>query len=223
MLKKIDILGMQIDNHTVREAMTKVESYLESVGMNTIETIDMKMLDMAETDEGMKRCIESLDLTIIGEKEILTAVSVHSSQRINETENHEFFREFMKRILRHKNSVFLLAETNEELTELRDFLEEQYERIVIAGSCAAEELSGDVEGVINEINGAAADVLLSVLPSPAQEHFLTENRNKLDVKIWYGIGDNYMLPSGIGRLSNLAGKLIHKKKLLSQLHKYNKN
>lgn len=223
MLKKIDILGMQIDNYTVREAMTEVENYLESVGMNTIETIDMKMLDMAGTDAGMRQCIERLDLAIIGEKEILTAVGIRSPQRINETAEHEFFREFMKRILRHKNALFLLTETAEELEQFKSYLESSYERVRIVGSCALEEKSGDMEGVVNEINSATADVLMSILPSPAQELFLTENGNKLDVKIWYGVGDNYVLRSHISRLSNLAGRLIHKKKLQNQLHKYNKN
>ena len=48
MINKIDILGMDIDNYTVREAMLEVEVYLNNTVMNTIETIDMKMLDIAE-------------------------------------------------------------------------------------------------------------------------------------------------------------------------------
>lgn len=223
MLKKIDILGMQIDNYTVREAMIEVENYLESVGMNTIETIDMKMLDMAVTDAGMKQSIEQLDLAIIGEKEILTAVGIHSPQRLNETANHVFFCEFMKRILRHKNALFLLAETAEEMEKFQGYLERSYERVRIAGSCVLEEKTGDMEAVVNEINSVSADVLMSILPSPAQELFLAENGNKLDVKIWYGVGRYAVLQSRIGRLSNLTGRLIHKKKLQNKLNKYNKN
>ena len=39
MLKKIDILGIEVDNYTVREAMMQVENYLDNTVMNTIETI----------------------------------------------------------------------------------------------------------------------------------------------------------------------------------------
>lgn len=111
MLKKIDILGIEVDNYTVREAMMQVENYLDNTIMNTIETIDMKMLELAGQDETVRACIEQLDLAVIGEKEILIAADVHSSQRLSETINHDFFREFIKRIIRNHKRVFLLAET----------------------------------------------------------------------------------------------------------------
>ena len=91
MLKKIDILGIEVDNYTVREAMMQVENYLDNTVMNTIETIDMKMLELAGRDETVRACMEQLDLAVIGEKEILIAADVHSSQRISETINHDFY------------------------------------------------------------------------------------------------------------------------------------
>ena len=36
MIKKIEILGMNLDNYTVREAMLQVEVYLTNDTMNTI-------------------------------------------------------------------------------------------------------------------------------------------------------------------------------------------
>lgn len=223
MLKKIDILGIEVDNYTVREAMMQVENYLDNTVMNTIETIDMKMLELAGRDETVRACIEQLDLAVIGEKEILIAADVHSSQRISETINHDFFREFIKRIIRNHKRVFLLAETIAQEEQLEHFLVGKYEQIEVAGHCAIEEKSNDFESVVNEINSASADVIFSILPSPLQEQFLTENKSKLDAKIWYGLSSDYAPHSRISRISQIAGRLIHKKKLQSKLHKYNKD
>ena len=77
--------------------------------------------------------------------------------------------------------------------------------------------------MVNEINSASADVIFSILPSPLQEQFLTENKSKLDAKIWYGLSSDYAPRSRISRISQIAGRLIHKKKLQSKLHKYNKD
>ena len=66
-------------------------------------------------------------------------------------------------------------------------------------------------------------VTFSILPSPLQEQFLTENKSKLDAKIWYGLSSDYAPRSRISRISQIAGRLIHKKKLQSKLHKYNKD
>lgn len=93
----------------------------------------------------------------------------------------------------------------------------------MAGHCAIEEKSNDFESVVNEINSASADVIFSILPSPLQEQFLTENKSKLDAKIWYGLSSDYAPRSRISRISQIAGRLIHKKKLQSKLHKYNKD
>ena len=223
MLKKIDILGIEVDNYTVREAMMQVENYLDNTVMNTIETIDMKMLELAGRDETVRACMEQLDLAVIGEKEILIAADVHSSQRISETINHDFFREFIKRIIRNHKRVFLLAETIAQEEQLEHFLVGKYEQIEVAGHCAIEEKSNDFESVVNEINSASADVIFSILPSPLQEQFLTENKRKLYSKILYVLSSDYAPRSRISRISQIAGRLIHKKKLQSKLHKYNKD
>ncbi len=220
MLKKIDILGMQIDNYTVREAIMQVEGYLDGTAMNTVETITMKMLDLAVNEPRVKECIGMLDLAVIGEKEILTASGVRSNQRIRETVEFDFFKEFVKRIIRNRKSVFLLGQVKEDVDKLQEYLEEEYEKLIIGGRCALDEKAGDVEGVVNEINSVSPDVILSILPSPEQEIFLLENKGKLDVKIWYGIGGAYETHSGLVRLSKIAGKLIHGKKLQLLLHKY---
>lgn len=220
MLKKIDILGMQIDNYTVRESIMKAETYLNDSVMNTIGTVNMKMLSLAIEDESVRECIENLDLAVIGEKEILIAAGIHSAQRLKETVDHDFFKEFMKRIIRNRKRVFLLGETNEDVEQLELYLQEEYGKLIIEGTCNFEDMSGDLEGVVNEINSANADVIFSVLPSPHQEKFLLENKGKLDAKIWYALGDSYQTHSGIFRLPQIAGRLIHRKRLQSRLHKY---
>lgn len=220
MVKKIDILGMELDNYTVREAMAQVEICMSRTGMSLIETISMRMLELAEEEPCVRDCIQMLDLAVIGEKEILTAAGVKSGQRMKEIAEHEFLKEFLKRMTRHHMKMFLLGETRDSVDKLKNLLMEEYAKLAIAGMCALEELSGDVLGAVNEINGAESDVILSILPTPFQENFLMENKEKLDAKIWYGLGDNYEIYAGFRRWSHLAGKLIRKKKLQSQLQKY---
>ena len=86
MIKKVDILGMQLDNYTVREAIMQVDVYLNNNELNVIESITSKMLLESEGDEVLKHVIDSLDLAVIGEKEIIQAAGLGSMQRIKETE-----------------------------------------------------------------------------------------------------------------------------------------
>ena len=63
--KKIEILGMSLDNDTVQEAMLQIESCWDKSTISTVETISMDTLMKAHEDELLKSCIENLDLAII--------------------------------------------------------------------------------------------------------------------------------------------------------------
>ena len=116
------------------------------------------------------------------------AAGLESMQRIRETEENDFYFEFFKRIERNKKSVFLLGDTQEKIDSLKAELTEDYPKLIFAGEYAVETCVGDLEAVINDMNATTTDVIISVLPSPMQEQFLYEHRDKMNANIWYGIG-----------------------------------
>lgn len=218
MIKKIDVLGLPLDNYTVREAMRQIESYTSNNVLNTIESISMQMLMLAEEDEVVREVIQSLDMAVIGEKEILQATKSSSMQRIRETEENDFFFEFFKRIERNHKSVYLIGESEQKVEEVKAELQHEFKKIVIAGAYATENCVGALDAVINEMNATTPDIIVSVLPTPAQEHFFWEHKDKMNANVWYGMGD---LP--IRRKHGVWGRIqrmIHRRKLKSSILKY---
>lgn len=218
MIKKIDVLGLSLDNYTVREAIRRVETYLSNNVLNTIECISMEMLIRAEEDEVLRNVIQSLDLAVIGEKEILQATKSSSMQRIRETEENDFFFEFFKRVERNRKSVFLIGESEEKVKEARSELEQEFKKIEIVGAYAVEDCVGALDAIINEMNATTPDIIVSVLPTPVQEHFFWEHKDKMNANIWYGMGN---LP--IRRKQGVLGRIqrvVHRGKLKSSILKY---
>ena len=213
MIKKVDILGIQLDNYTVREAIMCVERYLSNNVLNTIESISLQMLIDSETNPVLKEVMSSLDLAIIGEKEIIQAAGLESMQRIRETEENDFYLE------RNKKSVFLLGDTQEKIDSLKAELTEDYPKLIFAGEYAVETCVGDLEAVINDMNATTPDVIISVLPSPMQEQFLYEHRDKMNANIWYGIGGITVHKKKHGILARLKS-IIHRGKLVNSMNKY---
>lgn len=222
MIKKIDIMGIQLDNYTVREAIRHVETYLSDNVLNTIETISMQMLLEAEQDEVVKEVIDSLDLSIIGEKEILRAAGVATMQRMKETEENDFSFEFFKRIERNKKSLFILGETDSRIERVREALKQEFPKIEIVGEYAVENCVGNLEAVINDMNAMTPDVIMSILPTPMQEHFFLEHRDKMNANIWYGVGS-----LGIaGKYHGMKGffrRMMHLGRLKNSMNKYQDN
>lgn len=220
MIKKVKLLGMEIDNYTVREAMLQVEVFLDNNVLNTIENISTKVLVAAEQTESVRECMEQLDLAIIAEKGILTAAGITSAQRIREIKDQDFFQEFMKRIIRNHKSVFLLGAKREKIEGFQQMLNERYPQLKIVGMSAMQECVGDIDAVINEMNAMAPDVIFSILPTPEQEQFLLEKKDRLNAKIWYGLGEDL---SGIAKRESfwsILQHVIHKRRLQSKNNKY---
>lgn len=219
MIKKIDILGIRLDNYTVREAIMQVEAYLSNDALNTIESISMQMLIESESDPVVREVISSLDLAVIGEKEIIQAAGVETMQRLQETEENDFSFEFFKRVERNKKTLYLLGETESKIGNIKGQLESAFPKLVIVGEYAVENCVGNLEAVINDMNATTPDIIVSVLPTPMQEHFFLEHRDKMNASIWYGIGE-----AGIQRKRYGVGRffrnLIHLGKLKNSINKY---
>lgn len=219
MIKKVDILGIQLDNYTVREAIMRVETYLNNNELNVIESITAQMLLDSENDIKLKEVICSLDLAVIGEKEIIQAAGLGTMQRIRETEENDFYFEFFKRAERNRKSIFILGEKEEKVMQVKERLEQEFPKLIIVGEYAVENCVGNLEGVINDMNATTPDIILSVLPNPLQEHFLWEHKDKMNANIWYGIG-NLPVSSNQKGFSARVKSIIHKGKLKSSISKY---
>lgn len=220
MIKKIEILGLRLDNHTVREAMVQVDNYLSNDILNTIETVSMRTLLLAEEDEIVRDVVSSMDMTVISEKEIIQAAGAVTMQRVQETKENDFAIELFKRLERSKKSLFLLGETQERISNVREALLEQFPKLIVTGMYALEHCTGDFEAVINEMNVTAPDVIVSVLPTPQQEHFLADHKEKISASIWYGAGELEIPGKGRRGIRGLIKSRLHLERLKNSMNKY---
>lgn len=219
MIKKIDIAGIQLDNYTVRETIMQVEKQMADHGFHTIEEVNMDMLMFMESDEAVRQALTTAEHTVIAEAGILDAVGAGSYQRKHEIEHHYFFYEMMKRIERNHKTLFLIGDTQENTKGAQEELLLNFPKCVISGAEALSECQGAVDAVVNEINASTPDVILSVLPSPQQEHFLVENREKLSAGLWYGVGDRrHQKP--VNRLAGAIRNMIRTRTLEKRLNSY---
>ena len=216
MIKTIDFAGIVLDNYSVRETIMNVEKNMSDQGFHTIEEVNMDTLMQAETDEVIKDALQMAEHTVIAEAGILDAVGAGSYQRRHEIEHHDFFYELMKRIERNHKTLFVIGDSMERVEQMCERIMELYPKCEVIGMEALDECSGATDAVINEINALAPDVVLSIIPSPQQEHFLMENREKISAELWYGLG-KIELGKKRSRLALKIHKLIRTHKLEKQL------
>ena len=92
---ELEILGVKLKHYRVDAAMEIVEEYLSNDKLNTIGIVTMQMLMQASKETTWKQYIEDLDLTVIGETEVLEAAGIDpETPSYEEVETNEFIARF---------------------------------------------------------------------------------------------------------------------------------
>ena len=183
-MRKTEVLGIPLTDYTIRESMKKVDSFFKDGKVSTIAVITMKGLLVAHEDESIKEWMTKIDLAVPADVEILRAGDIAFHNRIRDVENNVFVTEFFKRLARQKKTVYLLSDNPTKLEKLKNEILSYEENIRIIGSFSWDSTENGDDYVVNEINMAFADVLISNLESPGRESFLANNHMKLNTAVW---------------------------------------
>ena len=198
--KKIEMMGICLDNYTVRESLMRLDTYLGNTVLNIIETVTMKQLILSGEMPVIKDCFNQADLCVIGEFEILSETGNDAAQRMREVRDWDFLHELLRRMARSKRKVFLLAMTEEELMQMRELFWEKVPQFEPIGSYAVEDCLG---AGVEEIS----------LP----------HKDKIGTSVWYGIGISCCQKQGRISVGHTLKKLAQRGRLRHSVSKYRQN
>lgn len=218
--RKIKVLGVEIDNYYLDEVMTTVVGFLENDSLNTIDMITTSLLMAAEENMQLKDHIEQMDITIIGDIEVLAAANIQDEKRYEEVAQNEFLGTLLMYAANCEKSICLLVESEKQLEEFEEYFKEQYENLSIVKSFVLDGENQDVDDVINEINSLSPDILLASLQSPFQEAFILENKLKLSAKLYVGLGKYKKINQSLGLKPGWLSKLLDRTLFKHMVSKY---
>lgn len=95
---------------------------------------------------------------------------------------------FFKYLQRSRKKLFVLAEQEEDLALLDEAIRPYMRGAVQAGRAVLSEGSVSKDSIINEINSVEPDCILSILPYPTQECFISDAKALLNARVWMGLG-----------------------------------
>ncbi len=220
MVKKIRMLGMEMDHFTLREEIVQSELFYHKQELNIIRTVSIDMLSLAADSQIIRGGIAQADLIVVGDSEILTEAGIYSAQRIREASEHGFMRAFLKDRIRAQSSFFLVAQDEQDLERLMEFLKKKYENMIIVGTCVLDACTQNYDRMINEINAAAPDIILSVLTSPQEDALLMQEKAKISARIWYSMSRYDQTSTKKTSFLCWFQQLIHKGRFKNAVHSY---
>lgn len=216
-MKQINILGITLKDYTLRESLKLMNGYLYNGALNTIFYISTQSLVEALENSEQREWLESMDLTICGEADILRAANISIRSRINEVEDDSFFTECLRKICKSKKKVYLISNTPEGIESLKTEIENTQSNIKIVGSYAIEDISNGVDILINDINCVVPNVIISSMPNAMQEQLIFENKLRINANVWLALLEkkvgNRKKRIGIYSLSEIFYKRIFNKRV----------
>lgn len=217
-MQKYTILGITLYDYGAREALRNTDSFLHNGALNTIAYISSSNLAQASKDEQLKDCLEAIDMTVCTEPDVLEAAGIAGRNRIREIDEKVYLRELFRKFGRNRNSVYLLADTQDNLEVLQEIVSEYQDNLLIKGCGVYEDFGNQPERLVNNLNDLVPDVIISRMPWPADIQLMHAYGHFVNAELWVS------LPFGaVGWVRNPSLLARLKRRLVYQAFTHNVN
>ena len=219
MTEKISIFDVEISCIKAKEAMMQAIGFMKGDSVNTIELVSMESLMKEHENPEWKKKVSSV--------EILEAAKTDDARLLRETDNKLFLRMFLKYLQKNHHKIYLLAASQEELVKAEEALARYNQGIRVVGDAVIHLEDGEltdadrIHGIVNAVNGSEADCILSVLPAPAQEDFIEQNRALIDTRVWIGCGSVLTRSFDDRKMTSRIKRMLVKKVFRYKVEKQN--
>lgn len=186
-MKVIDVLGMHITDYPLKEAVKLSLKFMGNGAMNTIFYVSSQVLLDAGENPQQREWLESMDLILYGEPTVLDVLGENTRERKNEIKQDAFLHEFIKKIARGKQKVYLIMDSDEKADALDMYLHELHGSVDVVGRYIWNGEASSAEDLVNELNDASPDVIISKLPNAEQQKLICENRRMINAGVWVAL------------------------------------
>ena len=226
-MKKINLLGMEIKDYSVRECMHLTNEYLNNGVLNVIYFLSKEVLLEAKDSEALRNFINEVDVTVLATSDILHAAEISSKGREHEIDRNLFLKGILHKLSREQRKIYLVSCGEDKLDNLKGTLGKFEADLNFVGGIsfdASGENGVSEDDVVNEINSVIPDVIFTDIPTPSQEKFIEAEKMKINAKLLVALNNDMLKVRDDGTIKkggivNYLNKSIFKK----IAEKYNKN
>lgn len=225
MKKKIDVLGIPLDDCTAKEVIKKLNGWMKEEPLHLIRVLTAPSLVRFAQGVEQKERLESMDLVVAGDRTILDAAGIGWKSWMQGRDDCGMIQVMFHYFHKNNTRVFLLADTQEQTIHMENFFKEQYKNIQIVGKASVPGDDNSDDKIINQINGAEAECIIANIISDHQDAFVCRCRDILSASVWLGVSGTQEMFLGAGswwhQMFRAIGKRILKKRVEIEKKKRN--
>ncbi len=185
-MEKINVLGVNVCNVSMEEAISEALNLLETDSLSVVSTPNSEILLYASNNEDYKDVLNKSDLVLPDGIGVVYGAKLLGKNMKERVAGFDFSSKLLKQLAKMKKSVYLLGAKPGVAELAAKNIKEKYEGIIIAGT--HDGYFKDDEEVILEINEKSPDFLMVCLGFPKQEFWIDKYRDRLSAKLAIGAG-----------------------------------
>lgn len=193
-MKKETILGINVCTTTYEDLKKLIKNDIESKSKSFIVAINPEKVLKARKDDALKSILNSATYQIPDGIGIIYASKIKKGNIKSRITGIDCMDMLCNLANTENYKIFMYGAKEEIITKAKENLEKKYPNIKIVGTIDGYEK--DNEKIIKTINNSKADIIFVALGSPKQENWIISNMDKLNVKIYQGVGGSFDVISG---------------------------
>ena len=219
-MKVIDVLGMHITDYPIKEAIKHALKYIGNGAMNTIFYVSSPVLLEAGENQQQREWLESMDMLLYGEPTVLDVLGENTRERKNEIKQDAFLHEYIKKIARGKQRVYLILDSQEKADQLNEYLHDLHESVNVIGTYIWDGENSKAEDLVNELNDVSPDVIISKLPNLVQQKLICENRRMINASVWIALLHERVIKKKKVTFGSKLNRLFYMRLFKRKVNKY---
>ena len=220
-MREVDVLGIQIKDYPLKEALRKSTTFFGNGTMDIILYVSAEVFVESGGNREKRDFLRAADLIIFGETEVLKAAGENTKERREEIKNQVFLLDFIKRVCRAKMPVLLISDSAKDLEDMEEYLQGIRENLVIADKFVYESGVTKPEALVNDINASAAEVVVSNLPFSASSAFLSEYGIMMNKDVWLAMLSSATPWKQKAHKNSFLERLFYQRVFKRRVQKYN--
>lgn len=196
MRNTVDILGIPVDNVSMKEAVSKVESLLTKDKVHSVYTPNAEIMMAAQRDPSLKKILCEADLLVPDGAGVVLASKILGCHLRERVAGFDLTNNLFKATSGKGIRYFFLGGKPGVAEEASNNLLKQNINIEISGIQDGYFTKDQKDQILSQINASKTDVLLVAMGAPKQEKWIHENKDKLKVKVCIGVGGTFDVLAG---------------------------
>lgn len=208
MRSRVDILGILIDQVDKREALERIEGFIESNDTNIVVTPNAEMVVRAQKDPRLKEIINSAQLALPDGAGILMASKLLKRRLKERVSGIDIVYGLLDIGSKRGYSFYFLGGAPGIAQRAKEKVLEKYPNLDIKAHHGYLD-RGLEEELVEDIRSSRIDILLVGMGVPLQEKWLDKHLGSLNVGVGIGVGGSFDILSGQKRRAPQTFQSLH--------------